>query len=115
MNALHATHKPGLITRILLAVITLALVVVGFFFLTVALIAGALIALVIGARVWWAIRKLKHAQSDSHIATGATGAADGSVVDGEYQVVERESSAQPLPPPEHSAPPHKDSDSSPRR
>ena len=110
MNVLHATQKPGLITRILLAVIALALGVVGFFFLTVALIAGALIALVIGVRLWWAIRKLKRAQANSPVTTRATGATDGSVVDGEYQVIERESGAQPLPPAEQSAQPHKDSD-----
>ena len=56
-----------------------AVVVIGFFFLTVALIVGALLALVVIARLWWLSRKLQRAQRRS-------------VVEGEYEVVERSES-----------------------
>ncbi|MNC89775.1 hypothetical protein D3C83_57610 [compost metagenome] len=55
------------------------MIVIGFFFLTVALIAGALLALVVVARLWWLSRKLQRAQRRS-------------VVEGEYEVVERSES-----------------------
>ena len=117
MNTPHSVQKPGWIARILLTLTTLALVIVGFFFLTVALVVGALIVLVIGVRLWWTIRKIKRAQEqgdgDFHGAT--TTAADARVVDGEYQVVERESSAQPLPPGHQGAPRSSDSDVPPAR
>jgi uncharacterized protein HemY len=96
MNTQHSVQKPGWIARILLTVTTLALVVVGFFFFTVALVVGAIIALIIGVRFWWILRKLKRAHGD--LQSASTHAAGTSVVDGEYQVVERESGAQPLPP-----------------
>jgi len=93
---MNAVQKPGWITRILLTITTLALVIVGFFFFTVALVAGALIALVIGARLWWVLRKLKRAQPGMGAAPGDT--SEGAL-DGEYQVVERDSSgAERLPP-----------------
>ena len=86
---MNTVQNPGWITRILVALITLTLVVVGFFFLTVALIAGALVAAVFGARLWWMMRKLKRAQAD---------ADNANVVDGDYRVIERESSTAQLPP-----------------
>jgi predicted lipid-binding transport protein (Tim44 family) len=109
MNTPYLTQKPGWIARVLLTVTTVGLVIVGFFFLTVALVAGALIALVIGVRLWWAIRKIRRAHADMHGSAGASEHFDQSnqsVVDGEYQVVERESTAPQLPaqpgPPGHS-------------
>lgn len=92
---MNTLQKPGWITRILLTLTTLTLVVLGFFFLTVALAVGALVALVIGVRLWWTIRKLKRAQSASDSVTGAAG---DRVVEGEFQVIEHESSFTRLPP-----------------
>ncbi len=101
---LNTPQNPGWIARILLAITTLALVIVGFFFLTIALVAGTLIALVGGARLWWTIRQLKRTHpdmgtvnSEDHRSSEAQVNRDGAL-DGEYQVVERESSAPKLPP-----------------
>jgi predicted lipid-binding transport protein (Tim44 family) len=85
---MNSTTKPGWFARILLTLATVALVIVGFFFLTAALIAGAILALVIGVRLWWTLRKLKRA------GAGARGGA----LDGEYQVVERATAGERLPP-----------------
>ncbi len=101
MNTPYLTQKPGWIARILLGITTLALVVVGFFFFTVALVAGALIALVIGVRLWWMMRKLKRAHADMQGSASTSYQPDqtnSAVVDGEYQVVERESGVEKLPP-----------------
>ena len=62
--------------RILLGIVAIAIFVLGFFFLTVALVAGAIVAVVVLARLWWLTRKVRRAQRDS-------------VIDGEYVVVER--------------------------
>ena len=92
---MNTLQKPAWLTRILLTLTTVTLVVLGFFFLTIALAVGALVALVIGVRLWWAIRKLKRAQSTPD---GVTGTAGAQVVEGEYQVIEHESSVTRLPP-----------------
>lgn len=63
--------------RILLGIVAVAIVILGFFFLTVALVAGAIVASVVLARLWWVTRKMRAAQRDS-------------AIDGEYVVVERE-------------------------
>ena len=97
-------QKPGLLGRILIGLATVGLVIVGFFFITAALIAGALIALVIGVRLWWTLRKLKRAQADG-IFTASRGGREGAL-DGEYQVVERESSEERLPKASGSKPPN---------
>lgn len=60
--------------KVLYAVLGLALLVLAFFFLTVALVAGALIALVVLARLWWISRKLNKE-------------AGGDALEGEYRVV----------------------------
>lgn len=62
--------------RVLYAIGGLAVIVIGFFFITVAFIVGALLALAIVARLWWISRKLQRAR-------------DRNVVEGEYEVVER--------------------------
>ncbi len=85
---MNTATRPGWVSRILLTLATLGLVIVGFFFLTAALIAGAILALVIGVRLWWTLRKLKRAGAH----TG------GSALEGEYQVVERDTAASRLPP-----------------
>ena len=89
---MHAVEKPGWITRILLTLTTITLVILGFFFLTVALAVGALVAAVVGVRLWWIIRKLRRAQSAAGPVTGRNGA---SVVDGEYRVIEHDVSQLP--------------------
>ena len=83
MNPNHRTHSFAFAAReiswpqrILYALLGLVILVLGFFFLTVALIAGALIALVIIARWWWLTRKLRRAQRQD-------------VFEGEYEVIER--------------------------
>ncbi|MEQ1775086.1 MAG: hypothetical protein ABL891_15015 [Burkholderiales bacterium] len=86
MNTLQST---GWISRILVALITVALLILGFFFLTVALVAGAIVAAVFGARLWWTLRKLKRAQAAAN---------DANVVEGDYQIIEHESIAVRLPP-----------------
>jgi uncharacterized membrane protein len=92
---MNPLQQPGWITRILVTLATVALVICGFFFLTVALVVGALVALVVGLRLWWALRKLKRAQA---AVDGVSGSAGERVVEGEYQVVERESGSTRLPP-----------------
>lgn len=83
---MNTAQNTGWIARILVTLVTAVLVVLGFFFLTVALIAGALVATVVGARLWWTLRKLKRAQP-----------AD-DVVEGDYRVIEHESTVVRLPP-----------------
>ena len=60
----------------LYAVGGVAVIVIGFFFVTVAIVVGAILALVIVARLWWLSRKLERARNRN-------------VVEGEYKVVER--------------------------
>ncbi len=72
-------RRSNWLERALYAIGGVAVIVIGFFFLTVALIAGALLALVVIARLWWLSRKLQRAQRRS-------------VVEGEYEVVERSES-----------------------
>lgn len=67
----------GWLQRILLALLGLLILVAGFFFLTVAIVAGAFLALGIGIRIWWTLRRLrKQAQANA-------------ALDGEFTVVER--------------------------
>jgi len=89
---MNAPQHSGWLTRILVTLVTLVLVVLGFFFLTVALIAGALVATVVGARLWWTLRKLKRSQGDITVDT------DTRVVEGDYTVIEQESTVARLPP-----------------
>ena len=65
--------------RIVYGVLLFALFVLGFFFLTVALIAGACIASVLIVRWWWLARKLRKARVQG-------------TLEGEYEVVERSGS-----------------------
>jgi hypothetical protein len=70
--------------RIVLAIIGAGILVLAFFFITAALIAGAFLAAGLAARWWWALRRLRRQ-------------ADSGVVEGEYAVIERE--PLPAPPP----------------
>ena len=62
--------------RVLYTIGGVVVLFTGFFFITVAFVVGALLALVIIARIWWIARKVKRAQNRD-------------VVEGEYKVVER--------------------------
>ena len=53
-----------------------------------ALAVGAVVALVFGVRLWWTLRKLKRAGGAFHTPPASSG---DTVVEGEFQVVERES------------------------
>jgi len=67
--------QAGLIERIIFFVLGLVVLVAAFFFIGIALIAGAILASVILLRFWWIKRKLRQAHKDSY-------------VEGEYRVVE---------------------------
>ena len=73
--------RVGWVQRAVLAVAAVGLLIVGFFFLTIALLV-ALVLMAVGAVVgWWFLRKLKR----------KIRATPGAVpLDGEYTVVEQE-------------------------
>jgi len=62
--------------RVAIVLIGLTLAVAAFFFLAIALVAAISIALVVGARVWWVMRRLR------------AKAAASAPLEGEYSVVE---------------------------
>ena len=72
-----------LLERVVYALVCAALIVLAFFFLTVALIAGAIVALVVIGRLWWITRKLRQAPGQTEI-------------DGEFTVVERHDPIQKI-------------------
>lgn len=76
----------ALIERIVLALVALALFVLGFFFLAAALVAGGILALIVLLRLWWLQRKIKKAEEASYLTT-------------QFEVVERESQGDPRLPP----------------
>jgi hypothetical protein len=51
----------GWVQRALLTLSAAAVLVVGFFFITIALIAGSLLAIGIALRWWWIVRRLRAA------------------------------------------------------
>jgi hypothetical protein len=63
--------------QVALTVVGVAVIVVAFFFVTVALIAGALLAIGIALRWWWVVRRLRKASANS------------GPLEGEYVVIER--------------------------
>ena len=71
----NARPQVGLIERIVFFVLGLVVLVAVFFFIGIALIAGAILAGVILLRFWWIKRKLRQAHEESY-------------VEGEYRVVE---------------------------
>ena len=91
MNERHDPHLlpgPGSRTpwtqRLLIGALGVGLAITAFFFLVFALVAGAIIATVIGIRLWWVMRKLR-AQTQN---TGA--------LEGEFTVIERAGTAERL-------------------
>ena len=90
MNIYVASPARSWLGRVALALLGIVIVVLGFFFFAVALVAGALLAAVIGARLWWRMRKLRQQ-------------VDADIVEGEYQVVEHVETRAALPP--HSSEP----------
>jgi O-antigen/teichoic acid export membrane protein len=69
---------PRALARVAFAILGVAVAALALFFLTFALIIGAVIALVLAARWWWIMRRARAA----HKAAGS--------IDGEYTVVERD-------------------------
>lgn len=55
----------GWLQRVLLSVLGVLVLVTAFFFLTVALIAGAFLAVIIGVRWWWLVRRLRAREAAS--------------------------------------------------
>ena len=88
MAAVHVDLRSrSLPERIVYGTLLAAVLVMGFFFLVAALIAGAILSGVILARFWWLKRKLAKAVEAEFITT-------------EYTVVEREQPAAPRLPPQ---------------
>lgn len=65
----------GLLERIVFFALGLVVLVAAFFFIGIALIAGAILAGIFLIRLWWLRRKLQRAQQDTY-------------VEGEYTVIE---------------------------
>ena len=72
---INVRPQAGLIERIVFFALGLVVLVAAFFFIGIALIAGAILAGVILLRFWWIKRKLRQTREDSY-------------VEGEYRVVE---------------------------
>lgn len=72
---INVRPQAGLIERIVFFALGLVVLVAAFFFIGIALIAGAILAGVILLRFWWIRRKLRQAHAESY-------------VEGEYRVVE---------------------------
>jgi hypothetical protein len=71
------TSRPqaGLLERIVFFALGLVVLVAAFFFIGIALIAGAILAGIVLIRLWWLKRKLQRAEQDTY-------------VEGEYTVIE---------------------------
>jgi hypothetical protein len=64
--------------RAAFAVLGVAFAAVAFFFITVALVAGAFLALVIALRWWWMMRRLRAAQKSAGPLEGEYTVIDGA-------------------------------------
>jgi len=71
--------------RVIFLVLAAAIAVLAFFFLTVALIAGAVLASIIAVRWWWIMRKLRPDTVDQ-------------TLEGEYTVIEHSQLETHAPP-----------------
>ncbi|OGA07958.1 MAG: hypothetical protein A2W68_15040 [Betaproteobacteria bacterium RIFCSPLOWO2_02_64_14] len=78
---LLSTRPTTWLGKLAVAVIGLTLLVLAFFFLTVALVAGVIVGLAVIGRLWWISRKLRRAREQADL-------------DGEFTVVERRDSIQ---------------------
>ena len=67
--------QAGLLERIVFFALGLIVLVVAFFFIGIALVAGAILAGLFLIRLWWLKRKLQRAEQDTY-------------VEGEYAVIE---------------------------
>ena len=76
-STLLLTGSSSWLARAAFAVLGVAVAVLAFFFLTIALIVGAAVALVFGVRLWWVMRRVR-----------AAARASGPI-EGEYTVVDR--------------------------
>lgn len=74
---IRITTRPqgGLLERIVFFALGLVVLVAAFFFIGIALIAGAILAGIFVIRLWWIKRKLQRAEQESY-------------VEGEYTVIE---------------------------
>jgi hypothetical protein len=74
---IRITTRPqaGLLERIVFFALGLVVLVAAFFFIGIALVAGAILAGIFLIRLWWLRRKLQRAQQDTF-------------VEGEYTVIE---------------------------
>ena len=77
--------RGGWLQRALLALVAAGLAIVAFFFITIALIAAAFIALAIGVRWWWVLRRLRAEAKASE------------AIEGEYTVIENAGSIEREP------------------
>ena len=75
-STLLLTGRGNWLARAAIAVLGVAVAALAFFFLTIALIVGAAVALVFGIRLWWVMRRVRAAER----AAGP--------IEGEYTVVE---------------------------
>ena len=71
-----AAPRPGLIGQVLDVLLGIVVLVLAFFFIGIALIAGAVLAVALLVRWWWLKRRLQRT------------VVDDGVVEGEYTVVE---------------------------
>ncbi|HSQ02421.1 MAG TPA: hypothetical protein VLN59_00210 [Burkholderiales bacterium] len=72
-----ATRWSGWLRTALVTVAGIAILVLAFFFLAIAVVTGAVLAAGIGVRWWWLTRRVRRQ------------AQRNSVLEGEYQVIER--------------------------
>lgn len=72
---INTRPQAGLLERMLFFTLGLVVLVAAFFFIGIALIAGAILAGLFLIRLWWRRRKLQRAAQDSY-------------VEGEYTVIE---------------------------
>jgi heme A synthase len=76
-STLLLTGSSNWLARAAFAVLGVAIVALAFFFLTIALVVGAAVALVFGVRLWWVMRRIRAAERAS------------GPIEGEYSVVDR--------------------------
>ena len=68
---LSAPRRRGAwLQRALFAALAVVFIVIAFFFITVAVIAGAFLALAVGVRWWWIMRRVRAASKASEALEG---------------------------------------------